>query len=66
MKQYHEMTLLEYTRATLKPSIACQVTDVSQCRSFRGQHKVELKAVLYRGDSVPPEVLKDYPELKGN
>ena len=60
VKQPWEMTLLEYGKSKLKPSVAEQITDPKQVANFSGQHIKEIKAAIERGDVIPSNVLREY------
>lgn len=62
-KQPWEQGLLEYAQSRVKPTIAAQITQRSQGRSFEAQHLKEINAALERGEIVPPSVLAEYPAL---
>lgn len=59
-KQAFEMTLIEFGKSKLPPEQAAQITEARQVKNFLPQHRVEVKAALARGDSVPLRVLKEF------
>jgi len=66
-KQPYEMILSEYAKSELikrgKTELAGRIKEGDFVDSYAPQHKKEIREALSRGDVVPKEVLKDYPEL---
>jgi hypothetical protein len=56
-KQPWEMTQLETAKKINPDATGLGAPGIAQ-------HKVEIKAAIARGETIPPEVLKDYPELQ--
>ena len=61
-KEPWQMSALEYAKSRVPESMREQIT--SRQKTFEPQHKKEIQAALDRGELVPPEVLKDYPDLQ--
>lgn len=59
-RQPWEMTLLEYGKSRLPPSVAEQVTDPRQVKNFSAQHIKDVKAAVEQGLPVPRGVLLEY------
>ena len=55
-----EMTLLEFGKSKLPPSIRKQITEARQVKSYYGQHAKEVRAALDRGDNVSYHILKEF------
>ena len=63
-KEPWEMTLLEFAKSKVPPSVAAQLNSPKQAESFRPQHRKDLEGWIREGKTIPPEVLADYPDLK--
>lgn len=67
VKEPWEMSFVDYAKDKLrqanKPKLAEQITTPEQAKSYRIQHQRDLRTWISEGKPVPPEVLKDYPDL---
>lgn len=56
-KQPWQMSPLEYAQSKVPGALTAD--------SYKAQHRIEVKAALDRGETVPKEVLDEYPALEG-